>query len=63
MFNGIEIYHTFGTQIEIVPRVTIIYGHGDDPDDPIDTGFALEWLWFGVFVGVGNPKTEGNHSA
>jgi hypothetical protein len=56
MFNSTEIYHTFGTQIEILPRVTIIYRHGDDPSDPIDTGFALEWLWFGVFVGVGNAK-------
>lgn len=38
-----EFYNTFRTQFELLPRFTIIYGS--------DTrGFAIEWLWFGVFV-------------
>jgi len=39
-----EYYNTFRTQFELLPRFTIIYGK-----DTLN-GFAIEWLWFGVFV-------------
>jgi len=39
-----EFYNTFRTQFELLPRFTIIYGK-----DTLN-GFAIEWLWFGVFV-------------
>lgn len=38
-----EFYNTLRTQVEILPRLTIIYGKG------YHKGFAIEWLWFGVF--------------
>ena len=41
-----EFYNTFRSQTEILPRFTIIYGQG------LHSGFAIEWLWFGVFVKV-----------
>jgi len=42
----IEFYSTFRTQFEVLPRLTIIYGEG------YHKGFAIEWLWFGVYVNV-----------
>ncbi len=41
-----EFYNTFRTQFELLPRFTIIYGK-----DTLN-GFAIEWLWFGVFVQI-----------
>ena len=38
-----KIYNTFKTQIEILPRITIIYGGRDTKI------LAFEWLWFGIF--------------
>lgn len=38
-----EFYNTFRTQFELLPRFTIIYG------SDTHNGFAVEWLWFGVF--------------
>ena len=35
-----QIYTTFKTQIEILPRITIIY----------EDGIAFEWLWFGIVI-------------
>jgi hypothetical protein len=60
-----EFYNTFKIQFELLPRLTIIYGKGQSDrivfeDDTgkvtleeteiIHNGFAIEWLWFGVFV-------------
>ena len=47
-----EFYNTFTSQIEILPRFIIIYGKGqsDDTHEIENNGFAVEWLWFGVFV-------------
>jgi hypothetical protein len=49
-----EIYNTFSTQIELIPRIIIIYGNGqsDDKTEITNNGFAVEWLWFGVFVNM-----------
>ncbi len=41
-----EFYNTFRTQFELLPRFTIIYGK-----DTLN-GFAIEWLWFGVLLGI-----------
>jgi len=41
-----EFYNTFRTQFELLPRFTIIYG-----SDTL-SGFAIEWLWFGVLLGI-----------
>jgi hypothetical protein len=46
-----EFYNTLGTQVEIFPRLTIIYGKGISTEIAKD-GFAIEWLWFGVFIEV-----------
>ena len=35
-----KFYNTWGVQLEVLPRITIIY----------DFGIGLEWLWFGLFV-------------
>ena len=61
-----EFYNTFKTQFELLPRLTIIYGKGQsetslysvssdnfvtlEETEIIHNGFAIEWLWFGVFV-------------
>ena len=47
-----EFYNTFKTQFELLPRLTIIYGKGqsDEETEITRNGFAIEWLWFGVFV-------------
>jgi hypothetical protein len=49
-----EFYNTFKTQFELLPRLTIIYGKGqsDEETEITRNGFAIEWLWFGVFVNV-----------
>jgi hypothetical protein len=49
-----EFYNTFKTQFELLPRLTIIYGKGqsDEETEIIHNGFAIEWLWFGLFVNV-----------
>jgi len=38
-------YTTFKTQIELLPRITVLYEN--------TTSIAFEWLWFGVFFGKG----------
>jgi hypothetical protein len=43
-----EFYQTFKKQVELLPRVTIIYNNLEFGQN----GFALEWLWFGVFVSI-----------
>lgn len=40
-----KIYNTLKTQIELLPRITIIYKHG----------FGIEWLCYGIFFGK-EPK-------
>lgn len=49
-----KFYNTFTTQFELLPRLTIIYGKGqsDEETEITHNGFAIEWLWFGVFVTV-----------
>ena len=49
-----EFYNTFKTQLELLPRLTIIYGKGqsDEENEITHNGFAIEWLWFGVFFNV-----------
>jgi len=50
-----EFYNTFKTQFELLPRVTIIYGGKGQSDGETEitrNGFAIEWLWFGVFFNV-----------
>ncbi len=50
--TNMEFYNTFKTQFELLPRLTIIYGKGqsDEETEITRNGFAIEWLWFGVFV-------------
>ena len=50
-----EIYNTWKTQFELLPRITIIYGKGHKEDDMEITsnGFSIEWLWFGIFFNCG----------
>lgn len=43
-----EIYNTFGTQIELLPRITIIYGK-EQANEIVHNGIAFEWLWFGIY--------------
>lgn len=46
-----QFYNTFKTQVELLPRVTILYGKSNDNDNDISkNGIALEFLWFGVFI-------------
>lgn len=45
-----EFYNTLKTQFEVLPRLTIIYSKVEEEDYAIyKNGFAIEWLWFGVF--------------
>lgn len=44
-------YTTFKTQIEILPRITIIYGKNYCKNVE-NNGFAIEWLWFGIFIKI-----------
>ena len=46
-----EFYNTFRTQFELLPILTIIYGKAENTEIT-HNGFAIEWLWFGVFVNV-----------
>lgn len=46
-------YNTFKRQIELLPRITIIYGDSLNEDDDFGVthnGIAIEWLWFGIFI-------------
>jgi hypothetical protein len=49
-----EFYNTFKTQVELLPRLTIIYGkkQSNKENEITQNGFAIEWLWFGVFFNV-----------
>jgi hypothetical protein len=47
--TNMEFYNTFKTQFEVIPRLTIIYGSIEEDDGVCKNGFAIEWLWFGVF--------------
>lgn len=38
-------YTTFKTQIELLPRITVLY--------ETSISIAFEWLWFGIFFGKG----------
>jgi hypothetical protein len=62
-----NFYSTFSTQVDLLPRITIIYGfnkptrvkfdegQGRENDyELIRNGIAFEWLWFGVFIEFGN---------
>lgn len=44
-----EFYNTFRCQIELLPRLTLIYGK-DSEYEIEHNGFAIEWLWFGFFI-------------
>ena len=45
-----EFYSTFRTQFEVLPRLTIIYSKIKEENYSVyKNGFAIEWLWFGVF--------------
>lgn len=46
----LEFYKTFFEQIELLPRITIIYS----TDEDIDNGIAFEFLWFGLFINLTN---------
>jgi len=41
----VELYETIKHQVELLPRITIIY----TDDVSVEKGFAIEWLWFGIF--------------
>ena len=47
----IELYNTWKTQIELLPRIVIIYGKGyvEDDYEIVSNGLSIEWLWWGVF--------------
>lgn len=47
-----EFYNTFRTQFELLPRLTIIYGKKQSDSEIIQNGFAIEWLWFGIFFNI-----------
>ena len=44
-------YTTFTTQVELLPRLTILYGKTENDGIENKRGIAIEWLWFGVFIG------------
>lgn len=45
----IKVYNTILTQIELFPRITIVYANG----------VGLEWLWFGLFINIKNKNQVG----
>lgn len=45
-------YNTFRTQIEILPRISVVYGKNVDDSDIEKNGIAFEWLWFNVFFEI-----------
>lgn len=47
-----RFYTSFTTQIEVLPRLTIIYGSLQFCNREIMRGVGIEWLWFGVFIGA-----------
>jgi len=55
---SIECYQTFRTQIELLPRVSIVYGFGKTVEvktsegntEIIRNGIAIEFLWFSIFI-------------
>jgi len=49
----LELYNTWRTQIEVLPRLSILYGKGYQEDNYELTmnGVGFDWLWFGIFVG------------
>tara|TARA_R110000751_G_scaffold134837_4_gene237427 strand:+ start:5086 stop:5325 length:240 start_codon:yes stop_codon:yes gene_type:complete len=55
---SIECYQTFSTQVELFPRVSIVYGFGETVEvktsegntEIIRNGIAIEWLWFALFI-------------
>ena len=55
---SIECYQTFSTQVELFPRVSIVYGFGETVEvktsegntEIIRNGIAIEWLWFAMFI-------------
>lgn len=44
-------YNTFRQQLEITPRLTIIYNAKQNEDDYYNE-LAIEWLWFDIFVNI-----------
>lgn len=40
----IEYYETFNSQIELLSRITILYGDLK--------GVGFEWFWFGMFISL-----------
>ena len=53
-----QFYNTFYTQFELLPRITIIYGKGvsNGEIEITHNGFAVEWLWFGVFFNIDSEQ-------
>lgn len=47
----VEFYETIKQQIELLPRLTIIYSKECECN-----GFAIEWLFFGVYVNLKTNK-------
>ena len=55
---SIECYQTLRTQIELLPRVSIVYGFGETVEvktsegntEIIRNGIAIEFLWFSIFI-------------
>ena len=48
----VYLYNTFKTQVELLPRISIIYGQGEASEEEYEitkNGLAVEWLWFGIF--------------
>jgi hypothetical protein len=41
----VAFYHTLRFQIEVLPRVSILYGKYNSTH-----GILVEWLWFGVVL-------------
>ena len=46
MFMEIDFYESWGYQIEITPRITVLYNNSEF--DGFIWLAAIEWLWFGV---------------
>jgi hypothetical protein len=42
----IEVYQTIKSQVELLPRITIVYAEG----------IGFEWLWFGLFISFNYKK-------
>jgi hypothetical protein len=46
-----HFYTTWSYQIEVLPRITIMYKNEVKKRRFILLSFAIEWLWFGLFFG------------